>query len=137
MINANRKSNYKVYLNHHFFYSWRNDIQICFLPEPIDMTDKYNIQGIAINCQKLILLLGGKYQLNIKIIVYLGNFELQRSSHLSIASKIQPKMKNIENHILKKRLICIICSKWPSFWMKIKIIWHKCLSAHVFRVVHA
>ena len=40
-----------------------------------------DIQGVSINCHKLISLLGGKYQLNI---VYFGNFVLLMSTHWSI-----------------------------------------------------
>ena len=93
-----------------------------------------NIQGVYINCQKLISLLGGKYQLNI---VYFGIFVLHMSSHLSTTCKIPPTMKKSLN-------ITSWINGWFSAWTqngdfsewKKNIIWHKYLSAHVFRVVH-
>ena len=52
------------------------------------------IQGVYINCQKLMSLLWGKYQLDI---VYFGNFVLHMSSHLSTTCEIPPTMKKSLN----------------------------------------
>ena len=93
-----------------------------------------HLQGVYINCQKLMSLLWGKYQLDI---VYFGNFVLHMSSHLSTTCKIPPTMKKSLN-------ITSWINGWFSAWTqngdfsewKKNIIWQKYLSAHVLRVVH-